>query len=99
MPPNLSENQPAHAVDVSPGSIPPVGGVSPAPAVPNPQSMTHTNNAPGMIPGTPQKVEDQVKHLVQQYGRDPFKLSGAFAQLKERHLAEQYQVAPSPAEK
>jgi len=52
-----------------------------------------------MIPGTPQKVEDQVKHLVQQYGRDPFKLSGAFAQLKERHLAEQYQVAPSPAEK
>jgi hypothetical protein len=98
MDPNLPQNQPAGLAGLPPAANPLQGnGQSPIPAAPMAPS------APGAVPvaspGAGQPISEQAKQLLQQYGRDPFKLSSAFGELKQQHLAEQYQIVPNSIER
>ncbi len=91
MHPNVPKDQPSQVADLPLASSLPQGS---APVAAGP---TGSSGRDGI--GSQQRAAEQAKQLVEQYGRDPFKLSSAFGTFKEQYIQEQYQIAPSSIEK
>lgn len=83
MDPNTSPNLP-----VGVANLPPISG--------SPQ-----NNVPATASsagGSLQQAAAQAKQTLNQYGRDPYKMSIAFGQLKSGYIADQYHISPNAVE-
>jgi hypothetical protein len=80
---------PAATPPVQPSAIPAISSVDTVqPAAPGlPTQQTYTPSS-----GVEQRVAEHARHLVRQYGNDPYKLSEALGQLKAKFQAEQFRV-------
>jgi|GEM_PF-5356659 len=86
MDPNTSPNLPVGAAN-----LPPISG-SPQNNLP---SVPATASSAG---GSLQQAAARAKQTLDQYGRDPYKMSIAFGQLKSGYIADQYHISPNAVE-
>ncbi len=92
VPANMSASaQPLAIPQALPGSAP---ASNPLTTIPASQAAQPAQRVPMPSSSVEQRVAEHARHLVKQYGNDPYRLSEALGQLKAQFQTEQFQIIP-----